>query len=125
MYDLRERVHAGWDDSQLPDRAEVDRRLVLDAVRALGITTARWVADYYRMDKSAAPRIIEELAAAGHLLRAQVGGWQDVAYIHPSNAELADSAARGGSRCTLTTLVSPFDPLVWDRVRARALMGFD
>jgi uncharacterized protein YcaQ len=125
VYDLRERVLAGWDDSQLPDRAEVDRRLVLDAVRALGITTARWVADYYRMDRSATPRLVEELAAAGELLRAAVGGWKDVAYIHPFNAELADGAARGGIRCTLTTLLSPFDPLVWDRVRARALLGFD
>jgi uncharacterized protein len=125
VYDLRERVHPAWDDAQLPARADVERSLVLDAVRALGITTARWVADYYRMDRAATPRIVEQLAAAGELLRARVAGWKDVAFIHPLNATLADRAAQGGIRCTLTTLLSPFDPLVWDRVRTRALFGFD
>jgi hypothetical protein len=125
VYDLRERVHPTWDDGQLPARADVDRRLVLDAVRALGVTTARWVADYYRMDRNATPVIVEALADAGELLRANVAGWKDVAYIHPVHAALADSAARGGVRCTLTTLLSPFDPLVWDRVRTRAIFGFD
>jgi uncharacterized protein YcaQ len=125
VYDLRERVHPDWDDAQLPSRAEADRHLVLDAVRALGITTARWVADYYRMDRSATPRMVAELAAAGELLRAHVAGWKDVAYIHPVHAGLADRAAQGGIRCVLTTLLSPFDPLVWDRVRTRAMFGFD
>jgi uncharacterized protein len=77
------------------------------------------------MDRVATPRIVEALAAAGELLRAQVVGWKDVAYIHPLHAELADRAARGDVRCPLTTLLSPFDPLVWDRARSRALMGFD
>ena len=125
VYDLRTRVHPTWDDAQLPERAEVDRRLVLDSVRALGITTARWVGDYYRMPRGTAPRIVEELAAAGQLLYARVEGWKDVAYVHPENAELAERAATGDVRCTLTTVLSPFDPLVWDRARARDLFGFD
>jgi uncharacterized protein len=125
VYDLRERVHPSWDDAQLPARAEVERRLVLEAVRALGITTARWVADYYRMHRGTTPRIVEELAAGGELLRASVAGWKDAAYVHPANAALAERAAGGGVRCTLTTLLSPFDPLVWDRARTRALFGFD
>jgi uncharacterized protein YcaQ len=120
VYDLRERVNPHWDDAQLPARAEVERRLVLGAVRALGVTSARWVADYYRMDRAATPRIVEQLAQAGELVRVSVDGWSDVAYIHPDNLELAETAAGGGVRCSLTTLLSPFDPLVWDRARARA-----
>lgn len=125
VYDLRERVHRDWDDAQLPPREEVDRRLVLRAVHALGITTARWVADYYRMSRRDTPSIVERLAGEGALLKAHVRGWDDVAYIHPDNAELADRAAAGGVRCALTTVLSPFDPLVWDRARARAMFDFD
>jgi uncharacterized protein YcaQ len=125
VYDLRSRVHPTWDDKQLPARAEADRRLVLDSVRALGIATARWVADYYRMPRATTPRIVEELAGEGKLMRARVEGWKDAAFIHPDNAELAESAASGTLRNTLTTLLSPFDPLVWDRARASALFGFD
>ena len=125
VYDLRERVHPAWDDAQLPARDDVDRRLVLNAARALGVTTARWVADYYRMERTKTPRVVEELARDGALLRATVDGWSDVAYIHPDNAELAETAAAGGVRCSLTTLLSPFDPLVWDRARARIIFDFD
>ena len=125
VYDLRTRVYPGWDDSQLPERADADRRLVLDSVRALGITTARWVGDYYRMPKGSAAPIVHALAEAGELLPARVEGWKEVAYVHPDNVGLAERAAGGELRCTLTTVLSPFDPLVWDRARASAMFGFD
>jgi uncharacterized protein YcaQ len=125
VYDLRERVHPTWDDAQLPSHDDVQRSLVLQAVRALGVTTARWVADYYRMDKTSTPRIVDELGRSGALVQAQVAGWKDVAYIHPDNAELAARAADNDVRCSLTTLLSPFDPLVWDRARARTIFDFD
>jgi uncharacterized protein len=125
IYDLRERVHPSWSDDQLPSHDEVENGLVLRAVHALGITAARWVADYYRMDRRDTPDRVRELAAAGELVEADVDGWSDVAYIHPANLDLAERAANDALRPMLTTLLSPFDPLVWDRVRARAVFGFD
>jgi uncharacterized protein len=124
VYDLRERVHPDWSDNQLPPRHEVDRELILRSVRALGIATARSIADYYRMPKRETPERVRELAAAGELVEAQVDGWSDVAYIHAGDA---DAARHAGDlpRPTLTTVLSPFDPVVWDRARARALFGFD
>jgi uncharacterized protein YcaQ len=52
-------------------------------------------------------------------------GWQSPAYIHPDNLALAEQAAMGALAPELTTLLSPFDPLVWDRARALAMFGFD
>ncbi|HEV2130462.1 MAG TPA: crosslink repair DNA glycosylase YcaQ family protein, partial [Longimicrobiaceae bacterium] len=54
-----------------------------------------------------------------------VEGWEEPGYVHPENVELADAAAAGELRPVLTTLLSPFDPLVWDRARALELFGFD
>src|SRR5437763_6545766 len=47
IYDLREHVLPTWHDDKLPPVEEARRVLALKAVRALGVTTARWVADYF------------------------------------------------------------------------------
>jgi uncharacterized protein len=124
IYDLRERVLPGWDDALLPPFEQVRRELALKAVRALGVTTARWVADYFRTRKQETIPLVKALAGEGALLRVEVEGWSEEGYIHPDNAGLAGTAA-SGLRPKLTTLLSPFDPLVWDRARALAMFGFD
>jgi len=125
IYDLRERVLPAWDDSKIPPLDDVRRTQALRAVRALGVTTARWVADYFRTRKTETVALVKALAGAGALLRVEVADWAEDGYIHPDNAGLAESAAAGELRPELTTLLSPFDPLVWDRARALAMFGFD
>jgi len=128
VYDLRERVLPTWDDAQLPPKEETQRALALKAVRAMGVAGERWVADYFRFRKDemrAVPGMLAELAAEGALLPAEVEGWDGPAYIHPDQAALAEAAAAGALVPTLTTLLSPFDPLIWDRARTRAAFGFD
>ncbi len=125
VYDLRERVLPAWDDARLLPREEARRALALKAVRALGVTTARWVSDYFRTRKEDPRSLLEALAGEGALVRAEVEGWNGPAYIHAENAPLAEAAAAGALRAELTTLLSPFDPLVWDRARTREAFGFD
>jgi hypothetical protein len=125
LYDLRERILPTWDDDQTPDAASVRRALALKAVRALGIATARQVPDYFRMQRTGIAALLEELADAGDLTRVAVGGWTEPAYLHPANQALAEAAADATLTATHTTLLSPFDPLVWDRERAREVFGFD
>jgi uncharacterized protein YcaQ len=123
IYDLAERVHPSWDDSQMPPLPEVRREFVLRTVRALGLARAGWIPDYHRTRRPHpdAGQLVEE----GALLRARVDGWRDPVYIHPDHWEAAQHAARGDLQPTLTTLLSPFDPIVWDRRRALDLFGFD
>lgn len=130
VYDLAERVLAKLDppfDASLLGRstAELRRHFILDSVRALGIAQARWIADYFRLKPTVDEQELAPLLAAGDLLRVQVAGWDSAAYVHRDHAVLLDSARAGRLRATHTALLSPFDPLVWDRGRVREMFGFD
>jgi uncharacterized protein len=129
VYDLRERVLEralpGWEDGLAPTREEVRRALALKAVRSLGVAVARWVPDYFRTPKKGVAGLLKGLADEGELLRAGIEGWEEPAYVHPDNARLAENAASGGLRSNVTTLLSPFDPVVWDRARTLELFGFE
>ncbi|WP_255603742.1 winged helix-turn-helix domain-containing protein [Oscillochloris sp. ZM17-4] len=125
VYDLSERVLPGWDDADTPGADAVRRELLLRGVRALGVAPARWVHDYYRQkDKRACMAELAKLAEAGALLSVEVEGWGEPALVHPDNLGLLEQAAAGALTPTVTTLLSPFDPVVWDRERAHELFGF-
>jgi uncharacterized protein YcaQ len=125
VYDLAERVLPHWDDSQLLSLAATRRRLLLKAVYALGVAKGTWISDYFRSGKGRQQPDPEILVEEGALIRAKVEGWNVPVYIHPLHAELAQAAAAGLLRPSATTLLSPFDPLVWDRRRALELFYFD
>lgn len=125
IYDLRERVLPGWDDKDAPSLEEVHRRLALKAVQSLGLTTAAWVTDYYRQRKVNAAKLLEDFVNKGEVVQVEVEGWKSPAYIHQANLPLAEKVLSGEIKAELTTLLSPFDPIVWDRKRAKALFDFD
>src|SRR4051812_5738869 len=117
VYDLAERVHPTWDDSRLPHMDDTRRQFVLRAVHALGLCKASWIADYYRT-RRAHQGDPEQLVEDGELLRCRVEGWDEPVYLHPERLDLARLAAAGKLAPTVTSLLSPFDPIVWDRKRA-------
>jgi uncharacterized protein YcaQ len=125
VYDLRERVLPGWDDSQLPSAEDVKRGLILKAVRALGVAKARWVADYFRTNMRETLHCVHALAGEEALLSIEVEGWDEPGFVHPHNLKLAKAARAGSLKMEPTTLLSPFDPVVWDRARARDMFDFD
>jgi len=130
VYDLAERVLAKLDP---PLNASISglsldamrRHFILDSVRALGITQARWIADYFRLKPAVDERELDPLVCSGDLLRVEVAGWDSAAYVHRDHAAWLDSAREGRLRATHTALLSPFDPIVWDRARVRAMFDFD
>ncbi|MEU5994749.1 crosslink repair DNA glycosylase YcaQ family protein [Spirillospora sp. NPDC047418] len=89
--------------------------LVARAGRALGVATRGDLADYYRVRQDQVDRVIE----ATGLVPARVDGWSQRAWADP------EALARPPRGRHATTLLSPFDSLVWDRARASRVFGFD
>lgn len=125
VYDLRERVLPGWDSTQPPELEAAQDELAIRSVRILGAAPARWIPDYFRLPKPGMPQRLKRLAEAGQIQEIAVEGWKDAWYIHPDNRTLLESALNGAITPRYTTLLSPFDPLIWDRERARVLFNFD
>jgi uncharacterized protein YcaQ len=88
------------------------------------VCKASWIADYYRTRRvhQCDPELLVE---EGELLRARVEGWDEPVYVHPERLALARQAEAGELAPSVTSLLSPFDPIVWDRKRALELFGFD
>src|SRR5579885_1653374 len=125
VYDLRERVLARAGIGPVVAPADPARELLLGAVHALGVTQARWIADYFRTGRKHTDADLQGFVERGELIRVAVRGWNVPGYVHVAHRPLLERARRGGLRATYTTLLSPFDPVVWDRERARTLFGFD
>jgi hypothetical protein len=127
VYDLTERVveRLGLQSVEPLDASQIRREHVLRAVRALGITQAGWIADYFRSGRKHKDSDLQRYVDSGDLLRVVVRGWDASGYVHRDHIGLLERAQRGRLRATHTTLLSPFDPVVWDRTRASAMFGFD
>ncbi|KJY25779.1 winged helix-turn-helix domain-containing protein [Streptomyces katrae] len=114
VYDLAERAvpdalfHDDLDD------LECLRRLVELAGRSLGVGTRADIADYHRLKGEQ----FDAVVADSGLVPVSVEGWGKPAWAHP---EALASEPRGRHR---TTLLSPFDSLVWDRPRTERIFGF-
>ncbi|WBO65922.1 winged helix-turn-helix domain-containing protein [Streptomyces camelliae] len=114
VYDLAERaipdalLHDELDDT------ECLRRLVRLAGESLGVGTRADIADYHRLKGEQVDAVI----ADSGLVPVEVEGWGRPAWADP--AALA-APPRGRHR---TTLLSPFDSLIWERARTERIFGF-
>lgn len=114
VYDLAERaVPAALLHDELDD-TECLRRLVRLAGESLGVGTRSDIADYHRLKGEQ----VDAVLADSGLVPVEVAGWGRPAWADP--AALA-TLPRGRHR---TTLLSPFDSLVWERARTERIFGF-
>jgi len=97
-------------------RSDAIRELLLLSARAHGVGILADFADYYRIKSEPARAAVHELVDAGELLPVTVEGWNRPAYLHRD--------ARIPRRVEATALLSPFDPVVWERRRAERMFGF-
>ena len=117
LYDIPERVIPAA-VLDLPTASEPDaiRHLLALSARAHGVGTEIDLRDYFRLPIPETRAALAELVEDGVLIPVSVEGWKQQAYLH-HEAKLPRKA--GG-----TALLSPFDPLVWERSRAERLFNF-
>lgn len=117
VYDLPERLIDEQYRSKEVSAVDAQRELLRKASVSLGVATSHDLADYYRMStRDAAPRIAE-LVEEGALTQVTVEGWSQPAFLA---AETRSPRAIPGA-----SLLSPFDPIMWFRPRAKRLFGFE
>jgi len=117
VYDLPERVlPSGTLNAPTPTEEEAQRELLRLSIRALGIASERCLRDYFRLEPADAKARIPELVEAGDLVVVTVAGWPGPVYLDPQ--------ARLPRRVEARALVSPFDPIVWERTRTERLFDF-
>ena len=97
-------------------RDDAIRALIAKSAAAHGIGTVRDLADYYRIKQAPAKAAIDDLVDAGELLPVSVEGWKAPAWLHKD--------ARIPRRLETAALLSPFDPVVWERARAERMFNF-
>ena len=102
-----------------PTKHEAQKTLLTMAAKSLGVASHKDLADYFRMWQPAklAP-LLHELVEDGKLIRADVEGWNIDAYVSPAT-NLNPNKHIG------TTVLSPFDPVCWNRDRTSRIFGFD
>lgn len=117
LYDLTGRVlPASVTGAPTPAPEDAQRALVRFAAQALGVATEPDLRDYFRLEPGECKARVAELVEDGSLVPVEVEGWPAPAYCAP--------AARRPRRIAASALVSPFDPVMWDRGRAQRLFGF-
>lgn len=118
VYELTERAIPGdmLNDTRMCD-VDARKQLLVIAAKALGIATEADLRDYFRLSAAESSDCVKELVEDGALEICQVENWSDTAYVSPG--------IKVPRKINASSFLTPFDPVVWNRNRARRLFDFD
>lgn len=130
LYDLTERVIPKTVlEAKAVDDRDAKKELLVRATRAMGVGTAKHIAQYFHVDAwwdrssvngrrppAKTHLLFDELAEDGRLERVRVEGWKQPAFVMPGAKIRRSIDARA--------IVSPFDPVLWERQWTHAVFDF-
>ncbi|EMG8607015.1 YcaQ family DNA glycosylase [Escherichia coli] len=124
VYDLTHRVMPDWDDERdLVSQTEAEIIMLDNSARSLGIFREQWLADYYRLKRPALAAWREARAEQQQIIAVHVEKLGNL-WLHADLLPLLEHALAGKLTATHSAVLSPFDPVVWDRKRAEQLFDF-
>ena len=118
IYALPEQVLPSAMMENPPSKDDAHKELLLKSANSLGVADQKDLADYFRLRSTQITHLLQELVEDGKLLTAQIPGWKTPGYLLPST-NLNPGNHKG------TTILSPFDPVCWNRDRTSRIFGFD
>lgn len=118
VYALPEQVLPSELMASPPATEQAQKILLTRAAKSLGVASQRDLADYFRIPATKVTHLLDELVEDNTLVRFRVDGWNVGGY---GIADLKLDPAKH----TGTTVVSPFDPVCWNRDRTSRIFGFD
>lgn len=124
VYDLTHRVMPHWDDQRDLLTQEAAEALMLEnSARSLGIFRPQWLADYYRLRQPVLAPVLEKWQREQIVTPVYVETLGEM-WLHNALLPLLSQAEEGRLQATHSAVLSPFDPVVWDRKRAEQLFNF-
>jgi uncharacterized protein YcaQ len=130
VFDLPHRVAPQiWAEEEMSED-ERHHGLTRQALRCLGVATPKWTADYFRtgqprhLPTKTAGIWLRALEAEGVAIPVTVPNIDEPVWMDAALVERLELMREGKLRPTLTTLLSPFDNLTWNRPRGEQLWDF-
>ena len=111
-----------------PSDDDCIRALLLDSIRTLGVGTVSDLIDVHRLigwhsTRPHVRKILQECIEAGDIVEVTVEGWNDATFADPNALNRLKKNMIPVT--STTTMLSPFDSLVWHRERVSRLFGMD
>ena len=124
VYDLTQRVMPHWDDARdALSQAQAEEIMLRNSARSLGIFRPQWLADYYRLRQPALADLLANWQEEGLVTAVNVEGLGDM-WLHREALQQLEATPGGKLSASHSAVLSPFDPVVWDRKRAEQLFNF-
>lgn len=124
VYDLTHRVMPHWDDHRdLLSQGDAEAIMLANSARSLGIFRQQWLADYYRLRQPALKPLLEMWQQTQRVIPVEVETLGEM-WLDADLLPLLPQAQEGKLQATHSAVLSPFDPVVWDRKRAEQLFNF-
>ena len=113
-----------WDDERdALSRDAAEAIMLRNSARSLGIFRPQWLADYYRLRQPALPGLLAAWQEEGLVVPVDVEALGEM-WLHRDALAQLESAPGGKLTASHSAVLSPFDPVVWDRKRAEQLFNF-